>query len=140
MAQTAQLVAQLEVVVDLAVLDQRQATVVAAHGHVPERTQVEDAQPLAGEGARAKSSLAAVVWSAMALGGRHRAEGSQIRRRDRPTIEEVDARDATHGSVALDQTTSRAGRRAMRHWHEVGAQDEWHTSAHSVHEDLGGLA
>src|SRR5438046_4057398 len=43
-------------------------------------------------------------------------------------------------SVALDQRTSSGGRRAVWHEHEVGAQGEWHASAQSVHEDVGGLA
>ena len=70
-AEPAQLVAELDVVVDLAVVDQRQSAVVAAHGHVAERAEVENAQALAGQGARPEDGLAAVVGSAVVLARGH---------------------------------------------------------------------
>src|SRR5438093_486082 len=74
LTQTPQLFPKLDVVVDLTVVDQRQSAVFTAHGHVPKRAQVEDAQALVGQSARAELSHTAVVGSAVVLDAGHRVQ------------------------------------------------------------------
>src|SRR5205085_11597297 len=97
-----------DVVVDLAIGDQRQAAVITAHRHVPERTQVQDAQALAGEGAATEGRLTAGVGPAMLLNGRHGRERGHVRRGHALAIEVVDACDAAHGrAVSYQQSAVR---------------------------------
>src|ERR1044071_4055634 len=99
MPETLQLVAELDVVVDFAVFDQRVAPVVTPHRHVAERAEVEDAQALATERARTQAFGASSVGATMALRRTHGLERQTLRRRDVAQIEVVDARDAAHMGV-----------------------------------------
>src|SRR5579859_6335234 len=102
-AQFAELGADLDVIVDLAVGDQRQTAVFAAHWHVAERTEVENAQALTGQRTAAHHGLAAGVRAAVVLAGRHCLECRHVLEWDRLTIEAVDACNAAHGTVSSDR-------------------------------------
>ena len=94
----AEIVADLDVVVDLAVFGQREAAAFIVHRHVAERAQVEDAQPLVSERAAAEDFEALIVRATMALRVGHRLERRDVLRRDLRPIEAVDPRDAAHSA------------------------------------------
>jgi hypothetical protein len=96
-AARAQLVAHFDVVVDLAVLGQRDAAAFIVHRHVAKRTQVQDAQALIGQRAAAERFETASVGSAVTLHGGHRVQRGQIGRRDLELVEPKDPGDAAHG-------------------------------------------
>ena len=95
----AQLVAHLDVVVDLAVLGQRETTGLVAHGHVAVLAQVEDAQALIGQRRSAKRGQATVVRAAVALSGGHGAQGVQVSGRDSRLVESVNPGNAAHAQL-----------------------------------------
>src|SRR5439155_25951656 len=97
LAQTPQLVPQLDIIVDLAVVDQGEAAVFAAHRHVPQRAEVENAQALVGQRARTELPDAAVVRPAVVLDLGHRIQGEHVLGRHLVTIETVDAGYTAHG-------------------------------------------
>src|SRR5262249_10915006 len=100
MPEAAQVLADLEVVVDLAVMGQRKATVVAQHWHVAVLAEVEDAEPLVGQRAGSEAALAGVVGPTVALGVGHAGKGRKLLSSWWLTVESKNAGDTTHWQSA----------------------------------------
>jgi hypothetical protein len=101
---------------------------------MPEWAEVENAQALAGQRTLAELSKSAVVRPTMMLHLSHRLEGEYVFGWQPVTIETVNACNAAHWLLALDQRTSDRGGRSVRHQYQVCSQGERHVGAHSVHE------
>src|SRR5215472_2072230 len=108
-----QLVAQLDVVVDLAVVDQRQPTALVVHGHVAGWAQVEDAQALRSECAAAVGFQSAVVGAAVALHSGHVFERGQVAGWDFGLVEAENAGDAAHLVAQSSSTSERASSKGV---------------------------
>src|SRR5205823_9876123 len=89
-------VAELDVVVDLAVVNQHQATVFGVHRHMPERADVENAQPLHRQGAAFRLEQTMVIRTTVPLNCRHAAHRAQLVEHDAGGAEAKNASNATH--------------------------------------------